>query len=250
MVTNRKAKYVIRLPCARTRALCLPAAPHPACGLVRRLFDSPVYQVVSHSRDERVAAPEASGGAASGGAASGGSVLRVTQERRIVEPEPGRPRVEKTITLRPLASGAAPSPEARVYTEPVRLLTPADLRPLYAACGPARSSRSTATTTARATARAAPDRPRPQDEVADRLWRRGTRQRPAIFSVLFLAHFPTPWTPLSRTPASTPNASSKNSRRGSASPPSRPIRSTPRRRGRPPSGSPTTSASSASRASR
>ena len=114
------------------------AALRPGGWLVQDLLNPPYLRAHLVPHDEReVLTPEASDAGASGAESSRTEApgVRVTQERQIVEPEPGRPRVEKTITIRPLSNGAAPPPEARVYTESVRLLTPEDLRPLYATAG-------------------------------------------------------------------------------------------------------------------
>lgn len=103
----------------------MAAALTPGGWLVQDLLNPPHLRAHLVPRDERtVSPPEAPGVRVRGD-------VRIVQERRIVEPEPGRPRVEKTITLRPLADAAEPA----VFTESVRLLGPEDLAPLYAAAG-------------------------------------------------------------------------------------------------------------------
>lgn len=109
----------------------MAAALTPGGWLVQDLLNPPYVRARLVPRDNQtVSVPKASGET---------SAIRVVQERRIVEPEPGRPRVEKTITMTPLAphgtAGDTPEGEPVVFTESVRLLTPDALAPLYAAAG-------------------------------------------------------------------------------------------------------------------
>ena len=109
----------------------------PGGWLVQDLLNPPHLRARLVPRDERtvpLAGSPASGARGLAGLPPGADALRVTQERRIASPPAGGPRVEKTITLQPLADGEAAGAPA-VFTESVRLLEPEEMEALYRAAG-------------------------------------------------------------------------------------------------------------------
>jgi SAM-dependent methyltransferase len=110
----------------------MAGALRPGGWLVQDLLNPAYLRARLVPRDERTVAlpPGASGGSLPPEA----DALRIVQERRLVDPPFGGLRVQKTITLQPLAGGA-PEAEPAVFTESVRLLSADEMRGLYRAAG-------------------------------------------------------------------------------------------------------------------